>query len=100
MISTNTINITQTDNYYKICPKLYQISQSSIFPSNIIAKQLLEMITELKLRYGKDETIMPWQKSKQEISLLPLPIYHITNDSINNYIFSFWYWLNLIILKF
>lgn len=90
LISTNTINITQTDNYYKICPKLYQISQSSIFPSNIIAKQLLEMITELKLRYGKDETIMPWQKvKKQKISLLPLPIYHITNDSINNYIFSF-----------
>ena len=64
LISTNTINITQTDNYYKICPKLYQIFQGSIFPSNIIAKQLLEMITELKLRYGKDETIMPWQKSK------------------------------------
>ena len=66
LISTNTINITQTDNYYKICPKLYQIFQGSIFPSNIIAKQLLEMITELKLRYGKDETIMPWQKVKNK----------------------------------
>ena len=29
------------------------------------------------------------KSQKQEISLLPSPIYHITNDSINNYIFSF-----------
>ena len=29
------------------------------------------------------------KSQKQKISLLPLPIYHITNDSINNYIFSF-----------
>ena len=32
LISTNTINITQTDNYYKICPKLYQIFQVQFSP--------------------------------------------------------------------
>lgn len=95
--STNIIiiNIAQTDNYYyKVCPKLYEISKNSIFPNNIIAKQLLDMITQLKLIFGKDETtIMPWQKvNDPEISL---PIYHITNDSINNYIFSFF-----ILIKF